>query len=250
MKKVINTSELLPPFEKLFNAQVLKELILHVKAQKLAKKIGGGEKLHIFIGSSGAGRDTILEESLKLLQGSVRIRRTTTRKPREYVVDQERMLFITEKKFLGDFSKGEILFAGRYKANQQLYGISKKEISKLTAGGKFHLLEENFSGLPVKMMLPRSKLVVVLPPSLEVLKERLFTRDKSTAECKKRLRTSVSEIKTVLNNLDQMLEQKLVDMVVVNDGSLEEVSRRVVDAIKRSQRLIDDFAKLTKSFLG
>lgn len=247
-EEFIDTSGLLPPFEELFNVGVMTKMIIRPEALKLAKKISDGENLYIFIGSSGAGRDSVLEECLKQIKGSVRLRRTTTRKPREYIADQKRMLFITERAFLRDFEKGGILFAGRYEANQKLYGISKKEILKIKLKPKNpHLLEENFSGLPLKMMLPKSKLIVVLPPTIDVLKDRLFFRDGHDKEGERRFAISLLEIKAVLNNLDQMIEKGLVDIVIINEGFLEEVGKRVVKAIRGKKRLIEDFSTLKKS---
>lgn len=248
MKKIIDTAKLLPPFEELFNVDVLENMIIRPDALELAQKIGDGENLYIFVGSSGAGRDTVLEECLAQTKRVVRLRRTTTREPREYVKDQKRMLFITEKAFLRDFEKGEILFAGRYKANQKLYGISKKEVLKIKLKLKTpYLLEENFSGLPLRVMLPKSKLIVVLPPSIDVLKDRLFSRDGQDDEAEKRFIISMSEIKAVLGNLKGMIDRKLVDMVVINEGFPKEVGQRVVEAIKKDQKLIEDRSLLMDS---
>lgn len=247
MKKTIDTSQLLPTFEELFNAEIMKSMLMRAEAVQLAKKIGDGKNLYIFVGSSGAGRDTILEEVLDQIKRAKRLRRTTTRKPREQIQDQERMLFITERAFIRDFKNGEILFAGRYVANNQLYGVSKREIAKLRDKQFPHLIEENFSGLPLKMIFPKSKLIVVLPPTSDVLKDRLFSRDKSEDECLKRFQTSISEIKAVLKNIDPMIKGGLLDMVVVNEGFPEEVGKKVVKAIKQNKKLIEDYSKLENS---
>ncbi|MDP3988227.1 MAG: hypothetical protein Q8P80_03730 [Candidatus Levybacteria bacterium] len=247
MSKKIHTGQLLPPFEDLFKVEVLKQMILREEARYLSKEIEG-ENLHIFIGSSGAGRDTILEECLIQIENSNRLRRTTTREKRQYITDQERMLFITESSFLRDFKKGEILFAGRYKANGRLYGISKKELYQLKDKvDYYHFLEENFSGLPVKLMLPKSKLIIVLPPTVDVLRDRLFSRDKKHSESLSRFETSVKEIKTVLRSLPAMIKNNFVDMVVINEGFPSDVAKRVTRAIKRKEKLIEDFSKLVSS---
>ena len=248
MVKPIDTSKLLPPFEQLFSTEMIKRVKIRPEAVKLAEKIGDGSNLYIFLGSSGAGRDTVLEECLAQIKSTVRLRRTTTRQPREYIKDQKRMLFITEKAFLRDFKTGEILFAGRYKANQKLYGISKKEVLKIKLKPKVpHFLEENFSGLPLKVMFSKAKLIVVLPPSIDVLKDRLFSRDGQDDDAEKRFAISVLEIKAVLENLDQMIEKGFVDMVIVNEGFPKDVGKRVVEAIKSNRRVVDDFSRLAKS---
>lgn len=248
MASIVDTSKFLPPFEELFSAEVLKRMVLRPEAKELAKEIGAGENLYIFVGSSGAGRDTVLEECLKQLKNAVRLRRTTTREPREYVKDQERMLFVTEKTFLRDFKSGKILFAGRYKANQKLYGISRDEILKMRLQKRTpHLLEENFSGLPLKLMFPKSKLIIVLPPTVDVLKDRLFSRDKSEDECQKRFQISLLEIKAVVRNLEKMTRRGLVDMVIVNEGFSREVGERVVSAMRTHRKIIEDFKQLKET---
>lgn len=250
MKKIIDTAELLPPFEGLASVEAIESIILRPEAMGLAKKIGKGKNLYIFIGSSGTGRDTVMDECFKRVEGAIRLRRTTTRKPREYIQDQKRMIFITEKAFLRDFRKGEILFAGRYKANQKLYGISRKEILKLKNKKRTYcFLEGNFSEIPLKVMLPDSKLILVLPPTVDVLKERLFSRDKSNKESQRRFETSALEIKEVLVNLDELVKKRLIYMAVINKGFPEEVSKRAAMAIRKNQRLVEDIFRL-RQFLG
>jgi guanylate kinase len=246
----VDTSKLLPTFEELFIADRLKNLIIRPEGLRLRKKIGYGRNLYIFIGSSGAGRDTILESCLSLRKKAMRLRRTTTRKPREYVADQDRLIFVTEYRFLKDFEKGEIVFAGRYLANQQLYGISKKEILKLRKRPQvIHMIEENFSGLTLKALFPEAKLIIILPPSLEILEDRLFSRDKSNEEAKERLAISISEIKAVLDNLDEMFKEKFVDMVVINEGFPGDTAQRIMRAARAKRKIFDDIVKLKNSIL-
>lgn len=249
MKK-IDTAKLLPPFEKLITVQAMKSLVLRPESKEVVKKTKGGDNLFIFIGSSGAGRDTVMEECLAHFKNGVRLKRTTTRKPRETIEekDKQRMIFTLKKTFLNDFKKGNILFAGRYKANKKLYGISKKEILKIRDKGKFFFLEENFSGLPLKILFPDSKLIIVLPPTLDVLKDRLFSRDKNDKECEERFKISVLEIKAFLKNLEKLVDERFLDMIVVNEGLPGRVGERLSKAIIRKRRLIDDYQRVKESF--
>lgn len=247
MTKIINTAKLLPTFEELFNFKVIKSMKLRPEALKLSEKIGSGENLYIFLGSSGAGRDTIMDECLAQLTNGERLRRTTTREPREYVKDQKRMLFVLEEDFKGHFEKGEIISAGRYKANQKLYGMGRKELLKLKNKKKRGFIEANFNGLALKAMFPQSKLVVVLPPTADVLKDRIFSRDASITESRKRFQTSVSEIRAVLDNLKGMREQKIIEMVIINEEAPQMIGKRVVQAIRANKKIIDDYSQLKKT---
>ena len=249
MKK-IDTVKLLPSFEKLITVRAMKSLVLRPEAEEVVKRVKEGKNLFVFIGSSGAGRDTVMEECLNRFKNGVRLKRTTTRKPRETIEekDKQRMIFTLEKSFLEDFKKGDILFAGRYKANQKLYGISKKEILKIKDKGKSFFLEENFSGLPLKILLPNSKLIIVLPPTLDDLKDRLFSRDKNDKECEERFKISVLEIKAFLKNSEKLVEEGLLDMIVVNGGLPERVGERLNKAIIKKRRFIDDYQRVKESF--
>lgn len=249
MKKIIHTSKLLPPFEYIFNIEAIKMLRLRKEALSLAEKIPKHDKFCIFIGSSGVGRDTVLEACMEYIDESIRIRRTTTRGLREDIKDQSRMIFIDEQTFLKDFKSGKILFAGRYSANNKLYGIGQDELVKVKNNHeKIALLEENFSGLPLKVMLPASRLIIVLPPSIEVIKQRLFNRDKSDEENKKRFEISVTEIKAVLGNIGGMIKEGFVDMVVINDDNPQKTAEKISNAISKGKKIIEDYSYLKDSF--
>lgn len=247
MRKKFDSAKLLPSFEAQFSVNFIENLVLRPEAQEIRDLVGEGENLCILVGSSGAGRDTVLDECLKLSKNFKRIKRTTTREKRSARVDWERMVFIKESSFLKNLKSGEILFAGRYRANLRLYGVSKKELLKLKNQKNLYFIEANLVALPLKKLFPKSKLVIILPPSFGVLKERLFSRGKLIKELKERLKVSVSEIRTALANIEGMFDRRFVDLAVINEKPSDVVAQRVAKAIKSKKRFIENHNKLSKS---
>ena len=146
-------------------------------SNNLKEKIGQGENLIIFLGSSGAGRDTVLENCQASIKGSERIRRITTRSKRLNRLDQIRLIFVNKKIFLKMLKSGEILLACHYRANNEFYGISRTELLKLKNQSKTYLFECTLLSLPLKKLLPKAKLIVLIPPSFDFLKNRIIARD-------------------------------------------------------------------------
>jgi hypothetical protein len=50
-----------------------------------------------------------------------------------------------------------------------------------------------------------------------------------------------------LKNLKELIDQKFVDAVIINEGFPKEVGKKAVRAIKERKRLIEDFSWLEKS---
>lgn len=213
-KKIFYSNRLLPKFEDQFTPSFFKNFKIESKILNLREKLREGENLIIFLGSSGTGRDTILDNCLTLIKDSVRIKRTTTRSIRMTSGDKKRMNFIKKKEFLSEFKKRNIILAGYYRANNNLYGISHKGLSKLKNNKKTFFFEGTITALPLKKMFPKAKLILILPPSLEELRNRLSKR--GDKDWKIRFKVATSEIKKAITNIKKMTDNKIVDSVFVN----------------------------------
>ena len=63
-----------------------------------------------------------------------------------------------------------------------LYGTSLQEMERITAAGQQMILEIDWQGaLQVKAKMPQARLVFILPPSLNSLRERLINRGQDDA---------------------------------------------------------------------
>lgn len=241
-KTIFDTNFLLPPFVQQFNRNFIHKLKLHDSAVKLQKELGPGENLVILLGVSGGGRDTVLEECLSLISGSERIKRVSTREKRGDSRESERMIFSDRKDFKKRFNAKDIFFAGCYCANNQLYGIDSEEIKKIKNKKNFYFIENTLIGLSLKKLFPKACLVVLIPPSLNFLKNRFLLR--GDKDYLKRFDNSCLEIRSIISNIKEMMDYQIVDLVFANIDS-KDTAGEIVEFLN-NPRIAD---KLKKRFL-
>ncbi|MGC9049059.1 MAG: hypothetical protein ACP5IX_02495 [Patescibacteria group bacterium] len=221
-----------PSLEKQFSVDFMRTFRLPLLEEKIKQQIGNGQNLIIFLGSSGVGRDTVLENCLSLIKNSKRIRRTTTRLKRLGRGDQSRLIFVKKKSFLNALENGKILFACRYRANNEFYGISKDELLKLKNKRKIYFFECTLLSLPLKKILPKAKLILLVPPSLNFLKSRLKAR--GDKDWQKRFKTSCLEIKAILKNIKEMFRAGFIDLAFINSDS-QKTAQKIKKALKNKK---------------
>ena len=178
--------------------------------------------LVLFSGPSGVGKDTVLEIVLNKdtsLQKSVSC---TTRGIRENEIDGKDYYFITVPEFEEMIENHEVLEFTRY--GQNLYGTPKAPIDKWLSEGKTVILKIEVEGASnIKKLYPDSVGIFIMPPSMEVLEQRLRSRGtQDEADIKKRLEIAQSEIG----------HSKVYDYLVVNDD-LEKTSENVLDILHK-----------------
>lgn len=137
-------------------------------------------KLIIISGPSGAGKGTIID---KLLDGGdfVLSRSCTTRRPRGSEQDGVEYFFVTAEKFREMIEQDAFLeYADVF---GKMYGTPKENVLNLLNRGKNVLLEIDVQGAAkVKKNYPDALTIFILPPSEEVLLERLKNRGTETEE--------------------------------------------------------------------
>lgn len=178
--------------------------------------------LVLFSGPSGVGKDTVLEIVLAKdtsLQKSVSC---TTRGIRENEIDGKDYYFITVPEFEEMIENHEVLEFTRY--GQNFYGTPKAPIDKWLSEGKTVILKIEVEGASnIKKLYPDSVGIFIMPPSMEVLEQRLRSRGtEGEADIKKRLEIAHSEIG----------HSKVYDYLVVNDD-LEKTSENVLDILHK-----------------
>ncbi len=247
-QKKIHSSQLLPKFEDQFKIGFLKNFKIVPSVLSLRRQLGQGRNLIILLGSSGVGRDTVLETCLSLIKNSERIERITTRLPRKKKSDQERMFFVNKNVFLRNFKKGEIVFGGRYRVNNQLYGVSRSELLKLKDKDKLYFFECTITALPLKKLFPQSKLIFLLPSSLQLLRRRFLQR--GDKDRRKRFAVACSEIKVALNNIQELIDAGFVDLAFINFDS-KKTAQKIVKVLKSTlstHRLKGEFLRKIKKY--
>lgn len=140
-------------------------------------------KLVVFTAPSGAGKTSIARAILQHrndIQFSVS---ATTRKPRADEIPNKSYYFISEAEFdkaiaNNEFVEWEAFYGG------SKYGTLKKEVERIRELGHHVLFDVEVNGAKnIKKQFGDDCLVIfVLPPSLEVLRERLIQRNTESEE--------------------------------------------------------------------
>ncbi|RMG71001.1 MAG: guanylate kinase, partial [Nitrospirae bacterium] len=156
---------------------------------------------------SGAGKTTLcrmLTQRLKAIEHSVSY---TTRKPRPGEVDGRDYYFVDEKHFMELVHKGEFIEWAEVHGN--LYGTSKTKLTERIQKGIDVILDIDTQGArQIREKEIDATFVFVLPPSMEVLRERLQNRRSDSEEViRRRLAKAVEEI----------ADYKYYDYVIIND---------------------------------
>ncbi len=140
-------------------------------------------KLIIFSAPSGAGKTTIVRHLLAKFPSLSFSISATTRAKRGAEVDGHDYYFISKEDFLHkvakhEFAEFEEVYAGTY------YGTLKNEIERIWAADKHVVFDLDVQGgIRLKKKYNENALsIFVMPPSVEVLAERLSDRATDTPE--------------------------------------------------------------------
>lgn len=169
--------------------------------------------LFVVSAPAGCGKDTILGEVFKRTDTAGYAVSATTREPREGEVNGVHYHFLSRDEFQRKIAEGEVLEYAEYCGNY--YGTLKKSVDTLILAGKDAILKIEVEGaMNIRKMFPEACLVFILPPSWEVLEQRLRNRgtetEKVIAERTKQARTEISFAK----NYDYLIvNDKLEDAV-------------------------------------
>lgn len=183
--------------------------------------------LFILAAPSGAGKSSLIKALLEKysdspLQVSVS---HTTRKPRPGEVDGQHYHFVSREEFEDLIEQGVFFEYAEVFGNY--YGTSRVTIEQTLDKGIDVFLDIDWQGArQVKALLPDTCTVFILPPSTDVLQQRLTSRGQDSDEViASRMREAVSE----------MSHYHEFDYVLVNDDFATALDE--LDAIVTGQRL-------------
>ena len=224
----------------------------HLSAK--AKTLLSDMTLVLLSGPSAAGRNTIIEQ-LMISGGYQYIVSDTTRNPRLNNGVQEKngvnYWFRTESELMEDLIKGDFLEA-EIIHNQQVSGISMRELNKAFQSGQIALSEVEIGGFNnIASLKPDTIGIFVLPPSFSEWLIRLEDRSQMPEiEVISRLKTGVRIFREIISNprakivVNSVLSQsvELIDDIVHKRGDCDSVAgRRVANNL-----LIETEAYLSK----
>ncbi|HEX7938174.1 MAG TPA: guanylate kinase [Gemmatimonadaceae bacterium] len=169
---------------------------------------------------SGTGKTTIARTLLKRRADIGYSVSCTTRDPRPGEVNGTDYYFLSRSAFVAKREEGE--FAESAEVHGNLYGTLRSEVLRVINSGKHVLMDIDVQGAAqFTRVFPHSVTVFVLPPSADVLLDRLKGRQtESTQELADRLQSALQELQSV----DEY------EYVVVNDD-LEQAVQRVCSIV-------------------
>ena len=163
--------------------------------------------LFVVSSPSGGGKGTIIRHVLDCVENLSYSVSFTTRAPRQTEVDGREYFFVSPETFDEMVGAREFLESACVHGN--FYGTSKKQVLEETAAGADIILEVDVQGAAsVRELLMDSVSIFILPPSYEVLRQRLIARGTDSPEqLEVRLRNAPEELK----------HYSAFDYVIIND---------------------------------
>lgn len=172
-------------------------------------------KLFIVSAPSGAGKTTLIREVLGRFNTLSYSISHTTRQPREKEVHGEDYFFVDPEAFEEMIRQGRMLEWA--KVHDNYYGTSKAFVEETLEKGRSLLLDIDVQGARQIMDAGMNAVTIfILPPSLEVLEQRLKGRGTDTEEViRTRLKNALTEMeqkdfyrhKLVNDDLAQAVEE-------------------------------------------
>lgn|SRR3990172_406433 len=204
------------------------------------------ERGRIFIVSapSGAGKSTLVKGLLRQVPNLVFSVSYTTRLPRGQEVEGKEYHFVDRAVFEKMIAEDKFVeFALVF---DQYYGTASGAIEEVIACGKDVLLDiDTIGAAQVRKKIPQAVSIFIMPPSYEVLRERLEHRKQDNSETiQKRLRWASEK---------EIYSYEDYDYVVVNDNlsrTTELMCSIILAERCRKERMMYRIQSIVKTFGG
>jgi guanylate kinase len=190
---------------------------------------------------SGSGKSTLVANLLALDPGLRFSVSYTTRGPRGNEKPGENYIYISRQEFIERMEAQEFLEYAEVFDN--FYGTHREVLDEAQSEGKDLILDIDVQGAgQLKKRIPEAVTVFILPPSRDVLEQRLRTRSEDSEEViQRRLRDAAEEIRNY----------RQYDYVLVNHR-LEESTGTLASIVKaervRRIRMEERIRPILKSF--
>jgi len=201
----------------------------------------GMTTVFIISAPSGSGKSTLVHRLLKSVPHLAFSISYTTRPPRPAETPGVDYIFISRKDFEDRLARGEFLEYAEVFGNY--YGTNRETFESATHQGQDLVLDIDVQGArQLKVAIPQAISIFVLPPSRDVLEQRLRSRSQDTEEViQRRLRGAAEEVQ----NYTQY------DFVLIN-RDIEEASARLATIVKaerlRKARMEEEVRPILESF--
>jgi len=204
----------------------------------------------ILSGPSGGGKTTIARMLLGRRPDLGYSVSCTTRAPREGEVPGRDYYFMSRAEFIAKREQGA--FAESAEVHGNLYGTLKEEVERVMRGGRHVVMDIDVQGaVQFIRAFPPSVTIFILPPSAEVLLERLRGRNtESPAQLAARLQSALQELQqvdeyeyVVMNDdLERAVSsiESIIDAEVVSRERLKNLRQQVGVLIERLEQEIEN----------
>lgn len=191
----------------------------------------GKGQIFVVSAPSGAGKTSLCRAVTDALDNLTHSVSTTTRKPRNGEIDGRDYFFVTEDRFRSMVEAGDFVEWAEVHGN--LYGTSRRMLEELVGRGIDVILDIDTQGAKqIKEKFDSAVFIFIMPPSLEILEERLRNRRSDRDdEINRRMARARDEIR----------DFRWYDFIVVNrdfDKALHDL-RSIIMAARCRTALID-----------
>lgn len=197
--------------------------------------------LFIISSPSGGGKGTLIREVLQTVPNIGYSVSFTTRQKREGEENGKHYNFVSHEEFENLIKQGEFLEYAEVHGNY--YGTSKRQVEREISIGRDIILEIDVQGADaIREKVADSIGIFILPPSFEVLRERLITRQTESTD---------TLVVRLGNSLDEVKEYSKFDYVIINDELEKAVSdlKAIIYAERcKSNRQTDAVNKILDTF--
>ena len=187
---------------------------------------------------SGGGKGTLIDRVLKTVPGVSYSVSYTTRAPRGTEQDGREYFFVLTTTFEEMIERGEFLeWANVY---GYLYGTSRAQVERELAAGHDIILEIDVQGAAsIRGQIVDAISIFILPPSFELLRQRLVTRGTdSPADLDRRLGGAPAEVEqhkdfqyVILNDDINRASQQLAAVIYAERARRERQEQRLRDSL-------------------
>jgi guanylate kinase len=197
--------------------------------------------LFVVSSPSGGGKGTLIRRVLNKVANLSYSVSFTTRGPRSGEVDGREYFFVTPQKFEEMVAANEFLEWAH--VHGKLYGTGHRQLIQEISEGRDIILEVDVQGAAsVRSLVEDAVSIFILPPSFEILKERLVARGTDSAEeLELRLRNAPAELEhysnfqyVIINDDADRAAKQLASIVYAERARLSRQEPRV-------KKLVDAF---------
>ncbi|MEK6283501.1 MAG: guanylate kinase [Acidobacteriota bacterium] len=198
--------------------------------------------LFVVSAPSGGGKGTLIRRVLNKIVNLSYSVSFTTRAPRSGEADGREYFFVTPQKFEEMVAANEFLEWAQ--VHGKLYGTGHRQLTREISEGRDIILEVDVQGAAsVRSLVEDAVSIFILPPSFQILKERLVARGTDSAdELELRLRNAPTELEhysnfqyVIINDDADRAAEQLASIVYAERARLSRQEPRV-------KRLVEAFA--------